>query len=422
MGSKKLTVKTKDNLDFNKLKEQDFLSSYIHDKPDIVRFLLKLTLRAAKSNRKNLIYNPAYPGLNNDLLNIDIHTIIDSVSNCDNDQDLPITNEEYKFIVFSIYATPIIFEKTSILNVPKLEQFKVLNTYEKESQFKDETKKHDGKTCYLFHGSRMENWYSMIKNGIKVCSGTKLQVNGAAYGNGIYLSNSIQFSMSYSDTGIMGVFEVCGDRDQYKKTSQIYVVPKESQLILRYFICYDTINKNNIISQINNFFSTEIYKKKEAVKKKKVQFSNGRLMNEINNLLGDKFTLGKEMNVINIDLKPNDFDKDLTLYRDLIKYKIPKVQLEMRIPKGYPFEPPFVWLKNPVFKNRTGHVTDGGSICVDFLTAAAWSPCLSIQKVTLNITTLLSGGEIDHNTHRRYTYQTASSAFHRVARDHGWLR
>ena len=42
--------------------------------------------------------------------------------------------------------------------------------------------------------------------------------------------------------------------------------------------------------------------------------------------------------------------------------------------------------------------------------------------LTLNITTLLSGGEIDHNTHRRYTYQTASSAFHRVARDHGWLR
>ena len=46
MASKKSTVKTKDNLDFNKLKEQDFLSSYIHDKPDIVRFLLKLTLRA----------------------------------------------------------------------------------------------------------------------------------------------------------------------------------------------------------------------------------------------------------------------------------------------------------------------------------------------------------------------------------------
>lgn len=410
------------NLDFNKLKEQDFLSSYVHNKPDIVKFLLKLTLRAAKSNRKNLIYSPAYPGLNDNLLGIDINTIINIISDCKNDQDLPITNKEYEFIVFSIYATPIIFEKTSIINIPKLEQFKVLNTFEKEEQFKNEIMKYDGKTSFLFHGSRMENWYSMIKNGIKVCSGTKLQVNGAAYGYGIYLSNSIEFSMSYSDTGIMGVFEVSGNREQYKKTSQIYVVPKESQLILRYFICYDSINKNNIIKQINDFFSTEIHKKKVVVKKKKAQFSNKRLINEMKHLLGDKFKIGNDINIINITLKPDDFDKDLTLYRDLIKYKIPKVELEMIVPKSYPFEPPFVWLKNPVFKNRTGHVTDGGSICVDFLTAAAWSPCLGIQKVTLNITTLLSGGEIDHNTHRKYTYKTATSAFHRVARDHGWLR
>ena len=40
MASKKSVMKTQDNLDFNKLKEQDFLSSYIHDKPDIVNFYL----------------------------------------------------------------------------------------------------------------------------------------------------------------------------------------------------------------------------------------------------------------------------------------------------------------------------------------------------------------------------------------------
>jgi ubiquitin-protein ligase len=413
-----MALKDGSTLNYEKLKEQDFLTGYAYTKPDVLKFLLKLTYKAAKSTRKDLIYNPAYPNLSNKLLEDDINSIIDLVTTFKEDKDLPFDKIQYEFIVFSVYATPIIFEKCSIINISKLEQFKVVNTYEQESVFRA----HGKKTNFLFHGSRMENWYSMIKNGIKICSGTKLQLNGVVHGKGIYLSNSIQFAMGYSDSGIIGVFEVVGDREQYKKTNNIFVVPDETKLMLRYFLSYNNRNKNDIIIKINDFFKTGIHKKKEAIKKKKVTFSNGRLMNELKNILGDKFQMGDDIYSVKVIIRPEDFDKDLTLYHDLIKYKIPYVELEMIIPKAYPFEPPFVWVKNPVFKNRTGHVTDGGSICVDFLTAVSWSPCLDIQKTTINIISLLSGGEIDYGTKRKYTRKTAQSSYNRVARDHGWLR
>ena len=405
-------------VNYKHLKEHDFLTSYAHDKSDVLKFLLKLTHKAAKSARKDLIYQPAYPKLTKRLLDDDINSIIDLITTFDKDEDLPFDENQYNFLAFTFNATPIVFEKCSFIDVPNLEQFKVLNSFEKESVFRT----HGKKTSYLFHGSRIENWYSMIKNGIKICSGTKLQLNGAVHGVGIYLSNSVQFAMGYSDSGIVGVFEVAGDREQYKKTSAIYVVADETKLMLRFFLSYNVGNRGAITIKVNEFFKTQIYDKQAKVKKKKVQFSNGRLMNELKNLLGDKYQMGDDIYSVKVILGPDEFDKDLPLYQDMIKYNIPYIELEIRIPKGYPFEPPFVWVKNPVFKNRTGHVTDGGSICVDFLTAVAWSPCLGIQKVVLNVSTLLSGGEIDHGTNRKYTLKTAQSAYHRVARDHGWLR
>jgi hypothetical protein len=47
---------------------------------------------------------------------------------------------------------------------------------------------------YLFHGSSIYSWYPIVKNGLKVMSGTALQANGAVYGHGIYFSDSFKFS------------------------------------------------------------------------------------------------------------------------------------------------------------------------------------------------------------------------------------
>ena len=53
-------------------------------------------------------------------------------------------------------------------------------------------------TKFAFHGSRVENWHSILRNGLVNASGTKMQVNGAAYGSGVYLSPMAALSIKYS--------------------------------------------------------------------------------------------------------------------------------------------------------------------------------------------------------------------------------
>ncbi|KAM9328924.1 protein mono-ADP-ribosyltransferase PARP8 isoform 2-T2 [Gastrophryne carolinensis] len=66
----------------------------------------------------------------------------------------------------------------------------------KEANFRA-AKKLFGST-FAFHGSHIENWHSILRNGLVVASNTKLQLHGAMYGSGIYLSPLASISFGYS--------------------------------------------------------------------------------------------------------------------------------------------------------------------------------------------------------------------------------
>ncbi|KAM4766216.1 protein mono-ADP-ribosyltransferase PARP6 isoform 2-T2 [Cyanocitta cristata] len=66
----------------------------------------------------------------------------------------------------------------------------------KEARFRT-AKKLYGST-FAFHGSHIENWHSILRNGLVNASYTKLQLHGAAYGKGIYLSPISSISFGYS--------------------------------------------------------------------------------------------------------------------------------------------------------------------------------------------------------------------------------
>ncbi|XP_018419957.1 PREDICTED: poly [ADP-ribose] polymerase 8 isoform X2 [Nanorana parkeri] len=66
----------------------------------------------------------------------------------------------------------------------------------KEANFRT-AKKLFGST-FAFHGSHIENWHSILRNGLVVASNTKLQLHGAMYGSGIYLSPLASISFGYS--------------------------------------------------------------------------------------------------------------------------------------------------------------------------------------------------------------------------------
>lgn len=123
----------------------------------------------------------------------------------------------------------------------------------------------NSKTTYLFHGSALSNWYSILYNGIKVMSNTKYQKHGAALGNGIYLSSSLKEASSYSrnsDLNIIGigVFEVV-NYEKFKKNSTVYVVsPTSNNIILRYIIITDFGN----LSYVEKFFKSKFFLDKHA--------------------------------------------------------------------------------------------------------------------------------------------------------------
>lgn len=79
-------------------------------------------------------------------------------------------------------------------------QFLLLNSPPAKEALFQAAKEQYGST-FAFHGSSIENWHSIIRIGLLVASGTKRQVNGAAYGSGIYLSPLASMSFGYSRMG-----------------------------------------------------------------------------------------------------------------------------------------------------------------------------------------------------------------------------
>lgn len=98
------------------------------------------------------------------------------------------------------------------------------------------------------------------------------------------------------------------------------------------------------------------------------------------------------------------------------------VEMEMKFEQDYPFTPPFLRVVYPRFKFHTGHVTIGGSVCMELLTVSGWRPTNDIESVLIQIRAeMMEGGaQVDFAADYCYSEQEARAAFHRVAKFHGW--
>jgi len=153
---------------------------------------------------------------------------------------------------------------------------------EKEEKFRALKAKHG--STFAFHGSASENWHSIMRRGLINASGTKLQVNGAAYGNGIYLSPSAGTSFGYSRMGYggdplarpagnanrfitsgasLGCIALCEVVDTgIRKSGDIWVQPDEEAVVTRFFFVYPGGNPPStamsLHTQTNSAFKQEI--------------------------------------------------------------------------------------------------------------------------------------------------------------------
>ncbi|XP_054889193.1 protein mono-ADP-ribosyltransferase PARP6 [Poeciliopsis prolifica] len=88
-------------------------------------------------------------------------------------------------------------------------------------------------STFAFHGSHIENWHSILRKGLINASYTKLQLHGAAYGKGIYLSPISNISFEYSDMG-KGQHQIPTREELKKKYSRINKIQQEEPGQLRF--------------------------------------------------------------------------------------------------------------------------------------------------------------------------------------------
>ncbi|KAI6110185.1 hypothetical protein EDD16DRAFT_1612745 [Pisolithus croceorrhizus] len=126
----------------------------------------------------------------------------------------------------------------------------------------------------------------------------------------------------------------------------------------------------------------------------------------------------------------HSFDPELPVAKDMEERGVNSVILEIRFPPSFPHSPPFFRVIRPRFlpfsQGGGGHITDGGSICMDLLTSDGWLPCYSVPAILLQIKLAISNPFPSparlhpHHWDRPYTAKEALSGYTRAAALHGW--
>ena len=89
------------------------------------------------------------------------------------------------------------------------------------------------------------------------------------------------------------------------------------------------------------------------------------------------------------------------------------IEYEVIFSDTYPFSPPFIRVVKPRFMYQTGHITVGGSICMESLTPSGWSSARSLESYFVEILSLLNVGNarLDTRVNQPYNLYEAKEAF-----------
>lgn len=465
----------------------DIVCNFVKTKPTVAEFLIQTGWEAAKSTRRNYIFEPfphyfmktdehfergelsamstSDPERFNalkDFKRLDktltlypfthsLNHIIKKLASYDTDLllEADLTTDVYNLLRFFLMSAEFdinqveLITKTEFgtLNTSQFRQYEFKHPPIKEKIFLTQCEANDTtktNTCYLYHGSSSENWYSIMRNGLKVASHSKIMVNAAAYGSGIYTSNHFETSLHYTraygkNRCIMGVFEAASQTpDRWKKTTSIYVVPNACDLILRYILVVPPTLHSKIGPILNAKFSQTLIKEKITNKVTSTKRSNKRLLHELRQMRSEEMRddLGYSAELVDddiylwrVNLYTDKFNSDHPFTKSLIEYNIPFVQLELRFPERYPFEPPFVRVVSPRFEFRTGHVTINGAICHKILAYGEWSQTYFISTLMTDIKFNILEGEAKLDKAKwddPYSAYEAKADYERVMRSHGW--
>lgn len=237
-----LAKSPKIDVNYDLLASDNYVINFIRENPEVVNFLLNGAYQASHSVTSSRdVY---FPRLEDNEWKTDISKLKDfqDIGFATDIQFLQEKPRLYKLVCFTLHTSQVSLSTHKMFPVNNVGQIKVnYSTYD-EAMFREtET------SFYLFHGSNNINWYSILRNGLKICSGTQLMTAGAAHGKGIYLSDSMAFSASYchSNTPCVALFELLGKKEDYATTNkQIYVCKDDKRLRLKHFFLLSSLDSD----------------------------------------------------------------------------------------------------------------------------------------------------------------------------------
>ena len=113
---------------------------------------------------------------------------------------------------------------------------------------------------------------------------------------------------------------------------------------------------------------------------------------------------------VKFDLSQYEISKELKQDFEIYAEKNSKdpkncpLEYEVIFPENYPLNPFFIRVVSPRFAFRTGHVTVGGSICMESLTPTGWVSTRSLESMLVEILSLLNAGKARLDLHHLMPY------------------
>lgn len=227
---------------------------------------------------------------------------------------------------------------------------------------------------YLFHGSPFHNWHSIVRKGLKNYSGTNKMTSGEAYGPGIYFSDNLSFSFAYtggnSKKYAIGIFEVKAPNEEqkttmkilpvkyvmndftdhireiYQKNSNIFVVPFEENVRLKYLVVIPDMNDLKTFSSLLIKYFVNRLQKSNSILTKLNVLSSKRLMKERKSI--------QEM-FPDMEIKEDVGRSWLCYYKN--------IQFEISFPTNYPINAPNIRILSPQSINHPNLYK--GNVCME---------------------------------------------------------
>jgi ubiquitin-protein ligase len=398
----------------------------------ILEFLLQTAFFSPKSSKKELVFDPFPPMFLMNAENKDWKRIEELISKFtieqllvtlkifknDNEIILKYGKHLYGFIKFIImsnmtrlktssFKSSMIMEQNDKLN-NELMYFEVIHDIIKQNKFKTDSPE------YLFHGSAISNWYSIMRNGLKNCSNTGLMLNGAAHGSGIYLSDSINMSYGYctksgkNDIYVLGVVQVIGDRESYKKTNNIFVVPQEENVLLKYIIL---IPNTKSLETVQKYFMTEITDEIKDGVSKFNSMSIKRVLKEF------EYIQKKNPKYV-----VQSIDNDTKISWSILYKKEGKPDLDIQIvfTDGFPGDPPILTINKPKVKIKSNNIFDTGVICIQEISPKYWTPKIRIYDILNKLSEILDVTDYLILDNSAYDYNTVVKDYDKMLKYLNW--